>query len=261
MLHKRLFLLLAVLFAVAVVSIHAQADCKGSVGGSNYDLGPLQKAIGENDVTTQDQAGNTYYFRPCNPVKQAECAQGTNPPNPATCQKDSRMVPRFHSCGSTSTASWKARTSGDATGFILHFTNGEEDRQSDVEFICDPQGGTGTLLAVTPTELPTHFYHLQWTSNLTCPGSHGDGGDGGDGGGGGGGGISGGWIFIIILLGIAVLYLVGGVIYKRVRTEDRGLDMIPQKEFWFSLPFLVASGHIYVWRKARGLCGAQYETV
>jgi len=255
----RSFLFLAVLFSVAVFRINAQADCKGSIGSSSYDLSGLAKAIGSNDVTTTDQAGNLYYFRPCNAVTQAGCGQGTNPPNPATCQKDTRIVPKFHSCGSTGSVTWKPRTTGgDAGGFILHFINGEEDRQSDVEFICDPQGGTGTLTAATPTEQPTHFYHLQWTSSLVCPG-HSDGG--GDGGGDDGGGISGGWIFIIILLGLFVLYLIGGVIYKRVRTEDRGLDMIPNKDFWFGLPMMVVSGHIYLWRKARGLCGAQYETV
>jgi len=246
------------------VGTHAQADCKGKVGNSNYNLEPLAKAFGDNDATTQDAAGNTYYYRPCKVVKQADCGQGpTNPANPATCQKDNRMVPKYHNCGITSSAEWKPRTTGgDASGFILHFNAGEDSRQSDIEFICDAGAGTGALTALTPAENPTHYYHLQWKSNLACPGGDGDGDGGGDGGDGDDdGGISGGWIFIIILVCIAVLYVVGGVIYKRVRTEDRGIDMIPNKDFWFSLPLLVVAGHLYIWRKLRGLCGANYETV
>jgi len=256
MLLKLPFLLLA-LFALALFGISAQSDCKGKIGGNNYDLGPLANAVGDGDIQTVDSTGNTYYYRPCKSVSTVACSQGTNPPNPGTCQKDSRMIPRYHSCGSTSTATWKARSDGEATGFFLHFTSGEEDRQSDIEFVCDPAAGTGNLTAATPTEQPTHYYHLQWKSSLACPHTGGD----GDGGGDDGGGISGGWIFIIILICLVAVYLIGGVIYKRFRTEDRGLDLIPQKDFWFSLPFLVKDGHMYIWKKARGLCGAQYETV
>jgi len=258
-----LLLLLAGVFIF--VGTHAQADCKGKVGNSNYNLEALVKAVGDNDVTTQDKDGNTYYFRPCKVLKQAECGQGpTNPTNPATCQKDNRLVPKYHNCGITTSAQWKERASGGAaSGFILHFSAGEDQRQTDIEFICDAVAGTGTLTALTPTENPTHYYHLQWKSNLTCPGGDGDGGgDGGDGD--YDDGISGGWIFIIILLCIVVLYLVGGVIYKRVRTDERGLEMIPNKDFWFSLPGLIIEAHKYLWhklQKLRGLCGGHYETV
>ena len=36
-----------------------------------------------------------------------------------------------------------------------------------------------------------------------------------------------------------VVYFVAGMIIMRVKFEKTGTDVIPNKEFWFALPFLV----------------------
>jgi len=168
---SKCILLLLVAGVFNFVGTHAQSDCHGKVGQRYYNLTALAEAVGDNDGTTQDQAGNTYYYRPCRVIKQAECSQGPiNPNNAAICQKDNRLVPKYHNDGVTTSVQWKQRASGgDASGFILHFTDGEAQRQSVIEFICDVGAGRGFLTALRPAENPTHYYHLQWKSKYACP--------------------------------------------------------------------------------------------
>jgi hypothetical protein len=100
-----------------------------------------------------------------------------------------------------------ARSEGENTGFFMKFAGGEEDRRGDIEFICDPNGGTGTFATGNPVENPIHDYHLKWITQFACPtGSGGDGGGGGGGGDGDDGGISGGWIFIIMYVPLKFFY-------------------------------------------------------
>jgi len=256
-------LLLALSVFVLEVSSQASGDaCKGRVGNFVYDLTGLKDATKGADQQTRDAGGNTYYYRPCQVLQETQCAIASDP-SPAVCQKDTRKIPQFHDCGSMNQVSWSARSQGENTGFKIQFKGGEEDRMSDVEFVCDHNANPGTFVTASPAENPTHFYHLIYTTKFACP----QGGDGGDGGGGGGGdggddgGISGGWIFIIILICLTVVYLVGGVLWNRFRRDLRGLEMIPNYHFWVALPGLVIAGNIYLWRKARGLCGASYDTV
>merc|ERR1711871_469646 len=65
-------------------------------------------------------------------------------------------------------------------------------------------------------------------------------GNGGSGGG-SGSGVSGGWIFIIVLFGVTILYCaIGfGVNFKK---GEEGMDRIPQRDFWTKLPGYVKDG-------------------
>jgi len=256
-------LLCALLFlcvsASLVLVVRGQADgnaCTGTVGKFKYDLSGLSSATGGNDVTCQDKAGNTYYYRPCQPLKIQQC-NTISDTSPAACQKDTRKVPLYHDCGSVNQVGWSPRSAGQDKGFFMQFNGGEEDRRLNVEFICDKNAGVGTLETANPTESPTHFYHLSWTTKYACPGG-GD-GDGKKGDGDDGPAISGGWIFIIVLLSVMFLYLVGGVAYNKFRKDAHGIELIPNHEFWFALPGLVWDGNVYTFKKLRGLCGARYE--
>jgi len=262
---KALFICSLLFFSLFLLEVSAQASgdqCKGKVGNYQYDLTGLKDATGGKDQQTKDKDGNTYYYRPCQILEENQC-QIPADPSPAVCQKDTRKIPQFHDCGSFNRVSWSARSTGDSSGFKLLFQGGEEDRQADIEFICDGGANPGTFGTAQNSENPTHFYHLTYTTKFACP-QGGDGGDGSHHGGGDGGddgGISGGWIFIIILICLTVVYLVGGVLWNRFRRDLHGLEMIPNYHFWVALPGLVIAGNVYLWRKARGLCGARYDTV
>ena len=48
------------------------------------------------------------------------------------------------------------------------------------------------------------------------------------------------FILFVSLLCVSVTYLVGGIIFNKVRNNAAGIEMIPNHEFWVGLPGLVA---------------------
>ncbi|KAI9487282.1 MAG: autophagy-related protein 27 [Benjaminiella poitrasii] len=53
-------------------------------------------------------------------------------------------------------------------------------------------------------------------------------------------------IFFTIVFVLLAVYFVGGAIYNYKMYNARGLDLIPHREFWFDLPYLIRElfGHI-----------------
>lgn len=171
---KSIYLLLVV-FSLCLSGGFAQSAasgnlCQGKVGVYNYDLAPLSVATGELDVSCTDQArGFTYYYRPCRALLNPSCLKSGYSSPPATCQKDSSVIPVYHVCGLTSPVDWYARPEGDSTGFVVKFVGGDRNRQLDIEFICDPSAGVGALEAKDPSEGPMLSYHLKWRTSYACP--------------------------------------------------------------------------------------------
>ena len=85
---------------------------------------------------------------------------------------------------------WSPRSTGDNTGFTLFFYGGAQDRATNIEFICDPNAGTfsilvppvrlseltfvvsagvGAFMTKDPSEDPVHLYHLKWATAYACP--------------------------------------------------------------------------------------------
>lgn len=52
-------------------------------------------------------------------------------------------------------------------------------------------------------------------------------------------GMSGIGIFFTIVFVLAAVYFVGGAIYNFKMYNARGLDLIPHRDFWFDLPYLI----------------------
>jgi len=256
------FVLLVGLWSLSVDGQIIEKACKGTVGTTAYDLTKLANAFATDQICV-DQGGNTYYYLPCKVLTTQDCMQAE--PTPGACQQDTRRPPLYHDLGSINTAVFAQREGqGEDKGFLLTYTGGEDDRQVDIEFICDTSAGNGQLVCGNPAENPGKHYHLKWTTAHACP-STGDGGDGDGSDGGGDGGkkkdkddgpaISGGWIFIIILSGLTVLYFVGGAIYNKFVQHKEGIEIIPNVEFWMSLPGLVKDGFLFTYRKIAGLFG------
>jgi len=261
-----LLVLLVLIGSCALVLSQQLTACQGTVSGSGksakYDLTGLYNALKGAVQTCTDDKRNTYYYIPCRTISQSEpnCAGFAYDSIPAICQKDGRAPPGWHGLGSINATQFQLRSNGDATsGFLLRWTAGGEPspppaRTTDIEFICDPSGSEGVFTPAENAETPTHDYHLQWTTKFACPTSDGD-GDGGDGGDGGGSKLSGGWIFIIILIGSAFIYLVAGVAVKKFVFHAEGIELIPNAMFWIALPGLVKDGNLFVIHKILGLCG------
>ena len=63
----------------------------------------------------------------------------------------------------------------------------------------------------------------------------------------GGDGIGGGWIFLTVLAVGFILYLTGGIVYKRSVKGAAGIEMIPNVDFWREFFASVSEGGIIVW--------------
>jgi len=72
--------------------------------------------------------------------------------------------------------------------------------------------------------------------------------------------MSGGLVFIIILLVVTPVYIVVGCIYKAKTKGTTGIESCPNIDFWRDLPGLVKDGFRFVIGKCRG-GGGSYQTV
>jgi len=76
-----------------------------------------------------------------------------------------------------------------------------------------------------------------------------------------GGGITVGLVFIIILLVGAVIYLIGFTLFNRFGRHQTGIEMIPHRTFWVAVPARAKDGVVFLFRKATGKGGLEYQSV
>jgi hypothetical protein len=69
------------------------------------------------------------------------------------------------------------------------------------------------------------------------------------------GGLSGGSIFLIILVVLIPVYIAVGCIWKRTRMGAQGMEACPNIDFWKEVPGWILDGFKFTWRKLLGLCG------
>jgi len=74
------------------------------------------------------------------------------------------------------------------------------------------------------------------------------------------GGLSGGWIFVIIVLCGFTVYFAAGIAWN-VKNGKRGAEAIPNIEFWTDLPGLAKDGCKWVVSKLSGNRAREYETI
>jgi hypothetical protein len=49
---------------------------------------------------------------------------------------------------------------------------------------------------------------------------------------------------VVAFLGLLTYFIVG-IIINKFKFQKEGLDMIPQRGFWFDLPFLIKDGFVF----------------
>lgn len=88
------------------------------------------------------------------------------------------------------------------------------------------------------------------TTKITLGFSHPDACGGGD------SGLSGGSIFLIILLCVTVVYVIAGCVYNVKRNQTPlGCASCPNKDFWFAIPGLAKAGCAFTVLKIKGCVG------
>ncbi|XP_065907360.1 uncharacterized protein [Dysidea avara] len=173
-----------------------------------------------------------YSYNPCYPF-----TADSNCNNVAMCQHVDETT--SYSLGTQESAQFVDDT---ATGLKITYSGGTDDRMSEVTLKCD-QTATKSELKFDE-ESPQKTYKFTMTSKCNCPGSCSSSSGGNYKSEGSDPGIVGIVLLSVLVIAI-VVYFVVGMIIMRVKFDRTGSDIIPNKTFWMSLPFLVKDGVVF----------------
>jgi len=213
--------------------------CKIKTELGTYDLSPLA-GKSYQAPTHQTMYGNKYEFSICSNSAASTSCTNTISDSCAVQILDTRC----YNLGKWDN-SYKVSTT---PGFLLiKFANGESDDCTDTSgktfsrsitftFTCNNGVEIGTLTSEEPDQcayeitIPTKYVCSEYIlPNATA-------------------GLSGGSIFLIILLVVITVYCVGGFGFNKYRGSAEGFEAVPHASFWCTLlPFWVKTGCMVCW--------------
>ncbi|XP_065908203.1 uncharacterized protein [Dysidea avara] len=129
----------------------------------------------------------------------------------------------------------------EGSNLKITYTGGTDDRTTVVKLKCDKTATTPELKY--DEESPQKTYVLTMTSKCNCPGLC-SGSSGSNHKSSSEPGIV-GIVLLSVLVIVVIVYFVVGMIIMRVKYDKTGSDIIPNKTFWMSLPFLVKDGVLF----------------
>ena len=183
-----------------------------------------------------------YYFRPCGNTDACGPSVWTDG---QVCVSESGSL---LSLGRNEQSAWTLNADGS---LILTLLGGDDYinqcyvAQSTVTAQCGSGDNSFALVSAGSTSTGC-TWTFSFNSADLCAGG---------GGGSGKGGLSGGWIFIIVLIVVSFVYFAGGALFMRYRMGASGVEMVPNLTFWRDLPGLVKDGCSFSWQKVKGWVG------
>ncbi|XP_019851288.1 PREDICTED: uncharacterized protein LOC105312529 [Amphimedon queenslandica] len=255
-------------------------SCVCDTADGTIDLSSISNTDGTARFTNIPQTNGdpqfTYSYNPCISYYEgySSCSYGST----AACQYTEND--NYYMLGDASTETMYIDS--DTGNNYLQYDNGDDGRVTKVYLMCDQNVDSPSITADGDGDTPlTYIYHL--TTKCACPGGCSDSSiptvpptkPGGGGGGGrensGKSGVAPGEIGIVLVIvmvtGFVTYFVVGAVVLNR-KFEKEGKEMIPQKDLWFSLPFLVKDGCVFTFgplvnliRHKTGKGGGDYENI
>lgn len=204
--------------------------------GQAIHLGFLSKQ--DTTVTSKDDMGDHQVkFRTCGTVQESNCAAK----NGSACFYDENRA--------TAIAKW-------TDDLALEFDNTKklpylelESASSEVKdkfrlFFSCSTGADSIALEVNQISFSVSVYEVTVTSPKSCFGLSGD------------DGLSGGWIFIIILLSVLFVYVVAGMIYA-VKFQHKNLSpkSLPGASIWVAIFTYAIAGVGFTVNTIKSKCG------
>jgi len=214
--------------------------------GSVYNLDPL--TIAGAYQGTEEGTSYTYFWNFCaNYAAQISCS--TMPPPASAVQVSS--TDQCVNIGYTP-ATITDSASGPDKGVTITYVNNQDsrckggtiERTTVINVECAP-GSPTTLVGISEPPSQVCWYIIAMKSQHACP--TGKGSIGGK-----AGGLSGGSVFLIIFFCGAAAYLLIGVVVKWRMGASPGVEMVPNIEFWRSLPGLIMDGFGFLRSKVTG---------
>jgi len=230
-------------------------SCQWTNNGNSYDLSGLtNNAVDYKIAYAPPDAKKNVWLNICRPLINTLCGTGL-----AGCQQwDPNNSGGKASIGATASQSFAYGTQySGSTGLMLKYGGGalanNIPRSMEIDFICSPGSGIGTPSYVTEVS-SSATYIFTWTTQYACSTNGGTTG-------GTTGGLSGGSIFLIIFFVAIFVYFAAGVGYMKFRKQATGVELIPNVDFWASIPGLCKDGVKFLISKVRGGGGSAYSNV
>mmetsp|Transcript_4538 Transcript_4538/g.11222 ORF Transcript_4538/g.11222 Transcript_4538/m.11222 type:complete len:263 (+) Transcript_4538:220-1008(+) len=220
----------------------------------SFDYSSVDRNAG-NPWTAKDPSGNEYSWHICSEDQGLKGCTSS-----AVCQQPASGDAK--SCGKLDTQKYSVVGEDNGETVSVLYNDGTQcqdgtPRQTTITLKC---GKDPTQIVGSVAEDPANkcFYLITMQGKELCATGSTPPKGGSD------NSLSGGSIFLIILACSIVLYLIVGVGVKFQKYEARGIDLIPNLDFWRDLPFLCKDGVMFVVDKVKGLFGGSsgtYETV
>lgn len=235
------------LVTISIVAIEGKLDaCRQTFGTHTYDLNQLSEI-----TLLGTDASFQYALTPCGLVPVEKCGTSSTPfENGMTSCQERMSPPKFESAmgflngyGKTPDLEFIENPQGPGTGVVMTMRNAKcnfAERLVKVTFICDETVTVPSTMDVV--EKPTCAFTITVRAKQACPLTKGT------------GSLSGGAIFVIIVVVVAVVYLIGGIAYNRVKRHQTGLHLLPNTDFWVSIFGLFVQGCRSSWCFIRS-CG------
>eukprot|EP00002_Diphylleia_rotans_P001264 TRINITY_DN1070_c0_g1_i1.p1 TRINITY_DN1070_c0_g1~~TRINITY_DN1070_c0_g1_i1.p1 ORF type:complete len:267 (-),score=45.11 TRINITY_DN1070_c0_g1_i1:227-1027(-) len=241
-----------VVVLIAVSAVRAQDCTWNAPNGKTYDLTPLKKVGGS--YNGYESATFSYAVNFCSAAINSKC--------PTTTSFQSIEISSSGACTgiaqSTVSPTFVFKNGADdADGIVARFTSTTTPTKTfTFELKCGTQEYPTEPLTVVYQS--TGYVASNVLTKYACAKTGGGGGGGGGGGSGGDddsedGGLGGGAVFLIIFFVGGAVYLGGGVAYNMHQKQLRGLDAIPNRDFWTQVPTYVKDGCSWTWNKTKEL--------
>jgi len=269
MFEKNRSKMIVLILLLSVFVLSDESDCKFSVGGKNYDLSGLKGQTATGD----DSKISTYHYTAavCSDMT-AQCEDimtgqklvgvvyqmGGEPGQQAVCWD---MLAKWDNVEAGPLD--KSAGADGKDGLTLSFTNGDpcrgSPRKTKMNMICDTEE-IGKLSGFQD-DSDSCLFIINFPSKHACSGAGPGPGPGPHGGGKkSSSGISGGWIFIILLVSLAIFYVAGFFAYGGYKTKEwTNKENCPHTEFWGKFVGWVKLGCImsgqYTWSATKACIG------
>jgi len=178
-----------------------------------------------------------YYFEACGPISAVTCQGSSITTGVAAIQtwgSPSPQPPSFPSDACGVLGSFQSQQCSSSNGtFTCDYANGDGSRSVSIRYTCAPTYLPPTAGQPDPDVNPPH-YIIEFKGPAACAGAAG-----------GSGGTSWGTLFCILFPVACATYVGAGYAYNYKYREMRGVDAVPQLEYWKQVPGLVKDGCKY----------------
>jgi len=205
-----------------------------------YDFNPLSK----NDADyylAKDSAPNLIFdcwLNMCRSLITDTCGAS----DVAGCAKYGPQPGGKYSIGKASTLTFMRgqALNEDGYGATAVFSGGIQGRTMTIDFTCDEGAGAGS--PVFMSETGRQSFRFKWVSVHACPvGRAPD--------------LSIGSIMLIVFGSLVITYVIAGILWNKYKRGLTGLELVPQGEFWISIPGLVKDGVVFIINKIKNRGG------